>query len=151
MPPSQETGRGHRRRVRRRTIRPTRCSTFKLKGTYYYERKYGGTLAYFSTTGSADAGLYGTDADGNARTPNSNGYIVELDYLPIQNVRLMLQYTGYNKFDGAKIELRRQRPQRERQQHVVLQRVGGVLSRRAELPRDIAWPRRLHGRSLEPR
>jgi hypothetical protein len=76
--------------------------TFKLKGTYYLDRKYGGTLAYFSTTGSADAGLYGTDADGNARTPNSNGYILELDYLPIQNVRLMLQYTAYNKFDGAK-------------------------------------------------
>jgi hypothetical protein len=76
--------------------------TFKLKGTYYFDRKYGGTLAYFSTTGSADAGLYGTDADGNARTPNSNGYIIELDYLPIQNVRLMLQYTAYNKFDGAK-------------------------------------------------
>ena len=76
--------------------------TFKLKGTYYFDRKYGGTLAYFSTTGSADGGLYGTDADGNARTPNSNGYILELDYLPIQNVRLMLQYTGYNKFDGAK-------------------------------------------------
>jgi len=76
--------------------------TFKLKGTYYFDRKYGGTLAYFSTTGSADAGLYGSDADGNARTPNSNGYILELDYLPIQNVRLMLQYTAYNKFDGAK-------------------------------------------------
>ena len=76
--------------------------TFKVKGTYYYDRKYGGTLAYFSTTGSADAGLYGTDADGNARNPDSNGYIIELDYLPIQNLRLMLQYTGYNKFDGAK-------------------------------------------------
>ena len=30
--------------------------TFKLKGTYYHDRQYGGTLAYFSTTGSADAG-----------------------------------------------------------------------------------------------
>jgi hypothetical protein len=76
--------------------------TFKIKGTYYHDRKYGGTLAYFSTTGSADAGLYGTNAAGNANTPNSAGYIAELDYLPIQNVRLMLQYTGYNKFDGAK-------------------------------------------------
>jgi len=73
--------------------------TFKLKGSYYYQRKYGGTLALFQTTGSADAGLYGTDADGNALTPNSSGYIVELDYLPIQNVRLLLQYTGYTKFN----------------------------------------------------
>ena len=75
--------------------------TFKAKATYYHDRKYGGTLGYFSTTGSADAGLYGTDADGNARKPDSNGYILELDYLPIEYVRLMVQYTGYWKFDGA--------------------------------------------------
>jgi hypothetical protein len=76
--------------------------TFKAKGTYYHDRKYGGSIAYFQTTGSADAGLYGTDVDGNARTPNSSGYIVELDYLPIQNIRLTVQYTGYSKFDGAR-------------------------------------------------
>lgn len=75
--------------------------TFKAKATYYRDRKYGGTVGWFSTTGSADAGLYGTDADGNARRPDSTGYILELDYLPIQNVRLMLQYTGYTKFNGA--------------------------------------------------
>ena len=75
--------------------------TFKIKGTYYYNRQYGGTLAYFSTTGSADAGLYGEDDTGNARTPDSAGVIFELDYLPIQNVRLVLQYTAYNKFNGA--------------------------------------------------
>lgn len=76
--------------------------TFKLKGSYYYERKYGATLGYFQTTGSADEGLYGDTASGNANTPNSNGYIIELDWLPIQNVRLLLQYTGYGKFDGAR-------------------------------------------------
>jgi len=75
--------------------------TWKAKATYYHDRKYGGTLALFSTSGSSDAGLYGTDADGNARRPDNRGYIVELDYLPIQYVRLMLQYTGYTKFDGA--------------------------------------------------
>ena len=75
--------------------------TFKAKASYYHDRQYGGTLAYFSTTGSADGGLYGTDADGNARKPDSTGWIGELDYLPIQNIRLMLQYTAYNKFNGA--------------------------------------------------
>jgi hypothetical protein len=75
--------------------------TVKAKATYYRERKYGGSLGYFSTTGTADAGLYGADADGNARKPDSSGYIIELDYLPIQNVRMMLQYTGYNKFNGS--------------------------------------------------
>jgi hypothetical protein len=75
--------------------------TFKAKATYYHDRRYGGTLAYFSTTGTADAGLYGTDPDGNAMKPDSAGWIAELDYLPIQNVRVMLQYTAYNKFNGA--------------------------------------------------
>ena len=75
--------------------------TLKAKATYYRDRKYGGTLGYFSTTGSADAGLYGTDSNDNAIKPDSKGYIVELDYLPVQYVRLMLQYTGYSKFNGA--------------------------------------------------
>jgi len=75
--------------------------TWKAKATYYHDRKYGGTLALFSTSGSSDAGLYGTDAAGNARRPDNRGYIVELDYLPLQNVRLMLQYTAFTKFDGA--------------------------------------------------
>jgi len=97
-PMTQETGSGY-------GSGPTpanstdRLRTFKAKGTYYYERKYGATLAYFQTTGSADEGLYGTAAGGS---PDSNGYVVELDWLPLQNVRLQLQYTGYGKFDGAR-------------------------------------------------
>jgi hypothetical protein len=75
--------------------------TFRVKGTYYYERKYGATLQLFQTRGSADEGLYGTTASGDANTPNSSGYIAELDWLPVQNLRLLLQYTGYNKFNGA--------------------------------------------------
>jgi hypothetical protein len=35
-------------------------------------------------------------------SPNSNGWIAELDYLPWQNVKLTLQYTAYQKFNGAK-------------------------------------------------
>jgi hypothetical protein len=33
-------------------------------------------------------------------SPNTKGYIMELDYLPRENVRLMLQYTGYTKYLG---------------------------------------------------
>lgn len=77
--------------------------TFKVKGTYYYQRKYGATLAYFNTTGTADAGLYTPAAvTGSANgSPNSTGYILELNYVPVQNVRLMLQYTGFTKFNGG--------------------------------------------------
>ncbi len=78
--------------------------TIKLKGTYYYQRTYGATLAYFQTTGTADGGLYGPGSvsGSNNSSPNSNGYIVELNYVPIQYVRLMLQYTAYDKFNGAR-------------------------------------------------
>jgi hypothetical protein len=76
--------------------------TFKLKGTYYYQRKYGANVAYFQTTGSIDEGLY-PDNPGNS--PDSRGYILELDYVPIQNVRLMLQYTGFFKFDGGTLNI----------------------------------------------
>ena len=75
--------------------------TFKAKATYYFDRKYGGTLGYFATAGSADAGLYGTNGEGNPAKPDNSGYIVELDYVPVQYVRLMLQYTAYTKFNGA--------------------------------------------------
>jgi len=75
--------------------------TLKAKATYYRDRKYGVSLGYFLTTGGADAGLYGADNNGNARRPDNSGYIVEFDYLPVQYVRLMLQYTGYTKFNGA--------------------------------------------------
>ncbi len=75
--------------------------TFRAKGTYYYERKYGATAQYFQTKGGADATLYATvDAAGNPIFPEQEGYILQLDYLPIQNVRLMLQYTGFLKYNG---------------------------------------------------
>ncbi len=79
--------------------------TFKIKGTYYYDRKYGATLAYFNTTGSTDTGLYSAAAvtGSGSGSPNNNGYIVELNYLPMQNVRLMLQYTGFWKFNGGNV------------------------------------------------
>lgn len=101
FPITEETGAGYG--AGPTPANPTdRLRTFRVKGTYYYERKYGATLSYFQTTGTADEGLYGTTATGNPNTPNSNGYAVELDWLPFQNVRLLLQYTGYGKFNGGR-------------------------------------------------
>jgi hypothetical protein len=74
----------------------TSLDTIKLKGTYYYLGKYGITLAYLSTTGSSDSGLYPVTG-----LPDNRAYVVELSYLPIQNIRLMLQYTYYTIFNGA--------------------------------------------------
>ena len=76
----------------------TNLNTIKAKATYYYQRKYGATLAYISTTGTADPNLYTFSPTGS---PDSTAYVAELNYVPVQNVRVMLQYTNYTKFDGA--------------------------------------------------
>jgi hypothetical protein len=74
-------------------------NTFKIKTSYLYDRKYGLTLDYFQTSGSADAVLYGNP---DTAKPDNRGYIVEVDYNPWTNVRLALQYIAYTKMDGSK-------------------------------------------------
>ena len=78
-------------------------NTMRIGGSYYYQRKYGGSLGYFSTTGTTDANIYKPEAVfGSASgSPDSKGWIAELNYIPWQNVKLALQYTAYNKFNGA--------------------------------------------------
>jgi hypothetical protein len=71
----------------------------KAKVTYYYRRKYGATLGYFSVTGSLDTTFW-TGQAGVSGKPDTTGYIFELDYVPIDNLRLMLQYVAYRKFFG---------------------------------------------------
>jgi hypothetical protein len=84
-------------------------TTDRVWGTYYYQRKYGATLGWFSTTGSTDTAMYPgpagpgdpgviTSANGS---PDTDGFIGEVNYLPWLNVKLSLQYTHYAKFNGA--------------------------------------------------
>lgn len=69
----------------------------KAKATYQYDRKYGITLGYFSTTGDVDFAHWGT-ANGS---PDTKGGILELHYLPRQDIKLSAIYTHYTKFNGA--------------------------------------------------
>jgi hypothetical protein len=80
-----------------------RLNTFKVTGEYYYKRRIGGTVSHFSTTGGSDAVLYAeTPVAGSASgSPDSNGYILELDYLPWLNTKLETQYIDYGKFNGG--------------------------------------------------
>jgi len=76
-----------------------------LKATYYYDRKYGINLGYFSNRGDSDQTLYNTGdpITGSASgSPNSSGWIAELNWLPFRDIRFGLQYTWYNKFNGAR-------------------------------------------------
>jgi len=77
--------------------------TFRLGGSYYYQRKWGGSLGYFSTTGTTDALFYQPAAltGFNMNKPDSRGWRAELDYMPWQNVKMALQYVIYNKFNGG--------------------------------------------------
>ncbi len=90
--------------------------TFKANAGYYYNNTYGLTGGYFTSWGSKDTGLFSADPIGGSRTqkPNSTGYLVEATYTPfgkddswlapLANLRLGLQYVGYTKFNGAKLD-----------------------------------------------
>jgi len=72
-------------------------NSLRVKGTYVYDAKYGANLTYFSTTGTADPTLYTNPT----ASPDTQGWTPEIFYLPIQNIRIGLQYYAYQKFDGA--------------------------------------------------
>jgi len=78
-------------------------NTLKLIANYYYRRKIGASLAFFNTTGSTDAGLYGAgQVTGSVNgSPSSRWYTLEVNYLPFLNVKLSLQYVIYSKFNGG--------------------------------------------------
>jgi hypothetical protein len=83
-------------------------TTTEIAATYYYHRRIGGTVQYFSTTGSTDTALYPPTAPGAPGvitsangSPDSRGWIAELNYLPWLNVKVTAQYTWYSKFNGA--------------------------------------------------
>ncbi len=84
----------------------------KLTTSYHYKNTYGGSLSRFDIRGSADAVLYSA-ANGFANnSPNSSGYVWQVDWTPwgkedswmapYANLRLGIQYVTYDKFNGAK-------------------------------------------------
>jgi hypothetical protein len=79
-------------------------NTFRVDGTYYFQRMVGGTVAYFLTSGDRDPLLYPEDDVQGSRSgsPKSAGFIFEVDFVPWYNTKLLLQYTLYDRFNGAK-------------------------------------------------
>jgi hypothetical protein len=82
----------------KQTLSTTRASVAYLPNLHYNL-----TLAYFQTTGSADATLYPSESVVGSRTgaPNTAGAIGEINYNAWQNARVGLQYVAYNKFNGS--------------------------------------------------
>ena len=69
----------------------------KLKGSYVYSARYGGSLSYFSTTGTSDTTLY---PDG-ASNPDTRGWVPEIYWTPVQYLRVGVQYFSFKRYHGA--------------------------------------------------
>lgn len=82
---------------------------YRINAAYYWKNKIGANVGLFSTTGSSDAGIY---AANRTLKPDSSGAVFQLDYTPWGaggsplgarfNMRVGLQYTMYDKFNGAR-------------------------------------------------
>lgn len=72
--------------------------SLKLDATYYYNRMIGATVGYFSTTGSADSSVYSSNA---SFTPDTEGFIGEVNFVPWYNTKFGVQYIYFTKFNGS--------------------------------------------------
>jgi hypothetical protein len=83
--------------------------TVRFNINYFYWSRYGtfgGTVAYFNTFGGRDRVLYAPDPLDGSRNglPNSNGVILQAQYLPPfwdRRTKVVVQYTIYNQFNGT--------------------------------------------------
>jgi hypothetical protein len=80
-----------------------------VTGSYLFDKTYGIDVQYFQTGGNGDDLLY----DSRTGRPDSSGWVFQLDYLPLNkgggpafwprsNVKLSLQYTVYQQFNGSR-------------------------------------------------
>jgi len=71
---------------------------------YAYQPRYGATLGAFATNGDRD-GLRDDTGDmvtgSVAGKPDSRGWAIEFNYLPLPYADFDLRYTGYTRFDGG--------------------------------------------------
>ncbi len=87
----------------------------RAKASYVYHAKVGTTLSYFDVKGSSNAALQTSAIDATGRlidgseaivgnlagNPETRGWTTELFWTPVQYARIGLQYTMFNKFNGA--------------------------------------------------
>jgi len=94
-------------------------NTFKAKATYDYKRQFGSNIFAFYTSGSTDNDYWAYNPDQSVVTgacnqnnsqlafcsangnPKTNGYGLELYYVPVPNIHIALQQTFYKNFLGG--------------------------------------------------
>ena len=89
-------------------------NTLRLTGEFTFggDNRIAVSGQYFDVWGTPDPGVYAAPTFAN-NSPNSNGWIAELDYIPFGvskapgwpwfNAKLGLQYIYYNKFNGTTV------------------------------------------------
>src|SRR6202049_701797 len=80
-------------------------NTAQANVEYHFGTRFSGTAGLFDITGTRDPLLFAPAAvAGSANgSPQSNGYILNVSWWPEQNIDLAVQYTGYFRFNGARI------------------------------------------------
>ncbi|SAL79737.1 cytochrome C [Caballeronia telluris] len=73
--------------------------SLRLKASYIYQAKYGVSLSFFNVTGSTDTVAYAGSANAS---PATQGWTPEIFWIPVQNIRVGLQYTHFTKYLGAR-------------------------------------------------
>ena len=98
-------------------------NALRMKLTYIYRAKYGGSVSYFNVTGTTNTlnqssgydstglitstdpngtGITSTRVNGNVSgNPATNGITLEGFWTPVQYIRVGMQFTAYNKFNGV--------------------------------------------------
>lgn len=89
--------------------RSNRLDQWRLAASYHYMQTWGLTAGVFDARTTKDATLNGASYTGRG---NTSGYTLQGDWTPFgkesswgapwANLRLGVQYTGYNRFDGGK-------------------------------------------------
>ena len=106
------------------------AANIQAQGSYYYERKYGGTPRVFPDHGQRGRGSLRADCE--RQCPHAEQQRLSSPNSTTCRSRTcgsLLQYTGYSKFNGARTNYDGTGRNAKRQQHAVLRRLGGVLSR----------------------
>lgn len=87
--------------------------SLRIDGSYILRQTWVAGAGWFDTTGTRDAALFAPgEVDGSATgSPDSRGYTLQLEYVPFGkqqsfhqpwvNLRVGLQFTGYQKFNGG--------------------------------------------------
>jgi len=90
----------------------TGLTRWQATASYFFRRRYGGSLSFTKTTGSHDSIAYAPGISKSTGTsgfqsgygkgkPDSQFETLELDYMPWLNTKILAQYTIYNQFNGG--------------------------------------------------